>query len=170
MTPSSAGAVSRLMQAIGRRYIGSFNARCRRTGTLWEGRIKAALLDSERYLMACYRGVELNPVRAGMTNAPADYPCSSYTHNAWGQQHPLITPHQEYLNLGSDPVARQTAYRELIREHLDEPQLNDLRQHTQQQRAKGSERSRQQIEALTQRATGIRPRGRPRKPPDTSEK
>jgi putative transposase len=87
-----------------------------------------------------------------------------------GQQHPLIAPHQEYLNLGSDPPARQAAYRELIREHLDEPQLNDLRQHTQQQRAWGSDRFRQQIEALTQRAAGVRLRGRPRKPSETSGK
>ena len=167
VTPSSAGAISRMMQAIGRRYVGSFNARYRRTGTLWEGRFKAALIDSERYLMACYRYVELNPVRAGMTTSPGEYPWSSYAHNAWGQRQPLITSHQEYLNLGTDPVARQAAYRELIREHLDEPQLTALRQHTQQQRAWGGDRFRQQIEALTQRAAGVRPRGRPRTPPDT---
>jgi putative transposase len=107
VTPSGAGAISRMMQAVGRRYVGSFNARYRRTGTLWEGRFKAALIDSERYLMACYRYVELNPVRAGMTTSPGEYPWSSYAHNAWGQQHPLIAPHQEYLNLGSDPPARQ---------------------------------------------------------------
>ena len=170
VTPSGTGAISRLMQAVGRRYVGSFNARYRRTGTLWEGRFKAALIDSERYLMACYRYIELNPVRAGMTTMPGDYPWSSYAHNAWGKQHPLITPHQKYLNLVLDPAARQTAYRELIREHLDEPQLIALRQHTQQQRAWGSDRFRQQIEALTQRAVSVRPRGRPPKPPETLEK
>jgi putative transposase len=128
------------------------------------------LIDSECYLLACYRYVELNPVRAGMTTSPGEYPWSSYAHNAWGQQHPLITPHQEYLNWGSNPAARQTAYRELIGEHLDEPQLTALRQHTQQQHAWGSDRFRQQIDALTQRAASVRPRGRPKKPSDTSGK
>lgn len=166
ITPAVTGAISRMMQAVGRRYVGSFNARYRRTGTLWEGRFKAALIDSERYLLECYRYIELNPVRAGMTTAPGDYPWSSYAHNAWGSPQPLITPHQEYLNLNSEPAARQAAYRQLICEHLDELQLTALRQHTQQQRAWGSDRFRQQVEALTQRAVGVRPRGRPRKPTD----
>lgn len=164
VTPAAAGDVSRMMQAVGRRYVGSFNARYRRTGTLWEGRFKAALVDSERYLMACYRYIELNPVRACMTADPADYRWSSHSHNAIGRNHPLIAPHPEYLRLGSTPAARQTAYRALFREHLDEQQLTDLRLHTQQQRAWGSDRFRQHIEALTQRAAGVRPRGRPRKP------
>jgi len=170
VTPASAGAISRMMQAVGRRYVGSFNARYRRTGTLWEGRFKAALIDSERYLLTCYRYIELNPVRAGMTTAPAGYPWSSYAYNAWGKHHPLLTSHQEYLNLGADSAARQSAYRDLIGENLDEPQLTELRQHTQQQRVWGTDRFRQQIEALTQRAAGVRPRGRPRKPADTLEK
>ena len=86
VTPTGAGNVSRMMQAVGRRYVGSFNARYRRTGTLWEGRFKAALVDSERYLMACYRYIELNPVRAGMTTDPADYRWSSHCHNASGRE------------------------------------------------------------------------------------
>ena len=43
-TPAEPGAISRMMQAIGRRYVGCFNARYRRTGKLWEGRYKAALV------------------------------------------------------------------------------------------------------------------------------
>ena len=170
VTPASAGDVSRMMQAVGRRYVGSFNARYRRTGTLWEGRFKAALVDSERYLMACYRYIELNPVRAGMTTDPADYRWSSHSHNASGRENPLITPHQEYLRLGPTPAARQAAYRTLICEHLDEQQLAELRLHTRQQRAWGSDRFRQQIETLTQRAAGVRPRGRPCKLPTTPGK
>ena len=82
VTPPTTGAISRMMQAVGRRYVGSFNARYRRTGTLWEGRFKAALADTDRYLLTCYRYIELNPVRARMTTDPADYPWSSYHHNA----------------------------------------------------------------------------------------
>jgi REP element-mobilizing transposase RayT len=72
-TPHEPGGVSRMMQAIGRRYVGGFNARYRRTGTLWEGRFKSALVDSEHYALACYRYIELNPVRAGIVTSPRDY-------------------------------------------------------------------------------------------------
>jgi putative transposase len=149
------------MQAVGRRYVGSFNARYRRTGTLWEGRFKAALVDTDRYLLTCYRYIELNPIRAHMTDDPADYPWSSYHHNALGQPTPLITPHEQYTLLATTHAARQAAYRALVHEHVEEKHLNDLRQHTQQQRAWGSERFQQQIEALTQRSVSVRPRGRP---------
>ena len=88
VTPQVPGASSRMMQAIGRRYVGCFNARYRRTGTLWEGRFKSALVDSERYALDCYRYIELNPVRAGMTSTAFDYRWSSHGHNACGIQDP----------------------------------------------------------------------------------
>ena len=83
-TPREPGGVSRMMQAIGRRYVGSFNARYRRTGTLWEGRFKSALVDSEHYVLACYRYIELNPVRAGIVTSPREYRWSSHARNAHG--------------------------------------------------------------------------------------
>jgi REP element-mobilizing transposase RayT len=73
VTPMATGGVSRMMQAIGRRYVGCFNARYGRTGTLWEGRFKSALVDSERFVLPCYRDIELNPVRATMVGSPGDY-------------------------------------------------------------------------------------------------
>ena len=157
-------AARRLTPAIGRCYVGSFNARYRRTGTLWEGRFKAALVDTDRYLLTCYRYIELNPVRAHRTGDPADYPCSSFHHNALGQTTPLITPHEQYTLLAATPGARQASCRALIHEHVEEKHLNDLRIHTQQQRAWGSERFQQQIEAMTQRSASVRPRGGPPKP------
>ncbi len=170
VTPSRQGALSRMMQAIGRRYVGCFNARYRRTGTLWEGRYKAALVDSERYVMCCYRYIELNPVRARMVPTPTDYPWSSHAHNAHGEHSAMLTPHASYLKLGSTPRERQAHYRALIAEQLDAQTIEELRQYTQQQRAWGSERFQQQIENLTQRRAKIRPRGRPKKPPNSEEK
>ena len=161
VTPTTTGAISRMMQAVGRRYVGSFNARYRRTGTLWEGRFKAALVDTDRYLLTCYRYIELNPVRAHMTDDPSAYPWSSYHHNALGQHTPPITPHEQYTLLASTPATRQAAYRALVLEQVEEKCLHDLRQHAQQQRAWGSEHFKQQIEALTQRSVNVRPRGRP---------
>jgi putative transposase len=168
-TPAATGGISRMMQAVGRRYVGSFNARYRRTGTLWEGRFKAALVDTDRYLLTCYHYIELNPVRAHMTKSPADYPWSSYHHNALGLLTQLITPHEQYTTLGATPDARQAAYRALIYDQLEEKHLADLRQHTQQQRAWGSERFQQQIEALTQRSVSVRLRGRPAKASKTQD-
>ncbi len=151
-----------MIQAIGRRYVGSFNARYRRTGTLWEGRFKSALVDSDRYVLACYRYIELNPVRAAMVSSPADYPWSSHARNANGAHEPRITPHPAYFRLASSEATRQIAYRELFAEGGSSAEDADLRLHTQQQKAWGSDRFRQQVEALTQRAAAVRPRGRPR--------
>ena len=72
MTPIEANSISKLMQSLGRYYVQYFNKKYMRTGTLWEGRYKATLLDSETYLLTCYRYIELNPVRAGIAGHPAD--------------------------------------------------------------------------------------------------
>ena len=82
MTPTNAGGISRVMQSVGRRYVRYFNQSYQRTGTLWEGRYRAAAIDSEQYLFACYRYIERNPVRAGMVDDPADYRWSSHAANA----------------------------------------------------------------------------------------
>jgi putative transposase len=88
------------MQAIGRRYVGRFNARYRRTGTLWEGRYKAALVGSTRYALACYRYIELNPLRASMVAHPREYRWSSYRHNALAADLPFIRAHTSYIAPG----------------------------------------------------------------------
>lgn len=162
LTPSATGTASQLMQAIGRRYVGSFNARYRRTGTLWEGRFKSTLVDSERYVLTCHRYIELNPVRAGMVASAVDYRWSSHAHNA-GHSHDIrLSPHASYLALGQDAPSRHAAYRQLFLGNDADAHVSALRQCTQQQRPFGSERFRAQIEALTQRCTDVRPRGRPR--------
>jgi len=162
VTPARPGSVSRMMQAIGRRYVGSFNARYRRTGTLWEGRFKAALVGTDRYLLTCYRYIELNPVRARMVEFPGEYRWSSHACNALGAHEARITPHTCYLALGADATKRQLAYRDLFFQPQPLDHLEELRVHTQQQRALGSDRFRDQIEVLANRSVIVRPRGRPR--------
>jgi putative transposase len=161
VTPEKVGAVSRMMQWLGRHYVGYVNARYRRTGTLWEGRFKSCLVDSERYLLTCYRYIELNPVRAGMVEQPHDYRWSSYHANALGEPHPMLVPHASYLELGVDAVSRQQAYRDLFREGLDEAQLAEIRAYVQQQRALGGPRFQSQIEAMLGRCARVRPAHRP---------
>ena len=162
VTPRDPGAVSRMMQAIGRRYVACFNARYRRTGTLWEGRFKAALVGSVRYVLACYRYIEMNPVRARMVGHASDYRWSSYHHNALGVIDQRVVEHRDYLRLGPLITSCRGAYRDLVEERLDDVDIESLRAHTQQQRAFGSDAFRREIEALTNRCVSIRPRGRPK--------
>ena len=163
VTPAAPGGVSRMMQAIGRRYVACFNARYRRTGTLWEGRFKSALVDRDDYVLACYRYIELNPVRAGTVAQPRDYRWSSYACNAFGHHEARITPHPAWLGLGPTAGARREAYVALVAAGIPTELAHDLALHTTQQKPWGSERFRREIEALTGRAVEVRPRGRPAK-------
>jgi len=163
VTPGAAGAVSRMMQMFGRNYVASFNARHGRTGTLWEGRYKSCLVDSEEYLLICYRYIELNPVRAWMIDDPAIYPWSSYKANCSGQPAGLLTPHPTYTALGIDASSRGVAYRKLIAEKLSDELLAEIRGYLQQQKVLGTDRFRKRVEAELNRFTAIRPAHRPRK-------
>ena len=70
VTPSARRGISRMMQSVGRRYVRYINDAYNRSGTLWEGPFKSALVDSDRYLLVCSRYIEMNPVRARMTDLP----------------------------------------------------------------------------------------------------
>jgi len=163
MTPSEPDGISKVMQSVGRQYVQYINWTYKRTGTLWEGRYKASPIESERYCLACYRYIELNPVRAGMVESPADYAWSSYRHNAFGQDDSLMTHHECYEALGSTNTARQLAYRELFRHMIDKALLHEIRETTNQCRVLGNDDFREQIEAALQIKATPRKRGRPRK-------
>ena len=106
MTPSSEEGPSRMMQSVGRRYVRYVNTTYQRTGTLWEGRFRSAIVDSDQYLLTCSRYIELNPVRAGMMKPPQHYPWSSYRHNALGQRDSLLEMHSVFRRLGPDEAKR----------------------------------------------------------------
>ena len=127
MTPWSGTGIGKVMQSVGRRYVHYFNRKQQRTGALWEGRYRATLIDTDRYLFACYRYVELNPVRAGLVAHPAQYRWSSYRSNALGHPDPLITVHERYVALGADVMSRRLAYRSLFDTALDEPTMTEIR-------------------------------------------
>lgn len=162
-TPLVAGDIGRMMQRLGRQYVGLFNGRHRRTGTLWEGRYKACLVDSEHYVLACYRYIELNPVRARMTDDPAAWPWSSCAANLGLRPHSGLLPHPTWLALGSTAAERIAAYRRLLDEAIPDDMLADLRLYLQQQRAWGRDDFRAMVEARTRRFAGTRPACRPRK-------
>ena len=110
VTPERAESLPRAMQSLGRRYVRAINAARRRSGTLWEGRYRAAPIDSEAYFLACCRYIELNPVRARMVAHPADYRWSSYRAHAHGTADALVSDHPLYHALGRGAAERQTAY------------------------------------------------------------
>jgi putative transposase len=163
VTPATAGAISRMMQSLGRRYVRYINDRYHRTGTLWEGRYKACLVEDGDHLMRCHRYIELNPLRAAMVTDPADYPWSSHRCNAFGEHDPLVSQHADYLSLSTDPLERRRAYRDLVMSTVDPDELDAIRQHVQRQHAYGSNRFRVAIEAQLGRPAGPRKIGRPRK-------
>ena len=159
MTPEREHSIAKVLQSVGRRYVQYFNFTYKRTGTLWEGRYKATLIDSERYLLTCYRYIELNPVRANMVAHPSEYRWSSYRANALGQPDPLLTPHAEYLALGHSAPEREAAYRALFVAHLDSRTLTEIREATQKGWALGNDRFKDEVERLLQRRTRPLPRG-----------
>ena len=114
MTPSTSTGISQLMQALGRVYVRRVNDRHRRTGTLWEGRHRESLIQADRYLLACHRYIECNPVRALMVPVPEEYRWSSYSANASGSPTGMLVPHPTYLSLAVDPEDRGQAYRRLF--------------------------------------------------------
>jgi putative transposase len=152
-----------MMQAMGRTYVQRLNARYRRTGTLWEGRYKASLVQTEVYLLACQRYIELNPVRSGMVAAPGEYPYSSYAYNALGENDPLLTPHPTYLALHADPATRLQVYRAFFENALSEELLTRLRENTNACTVIGNKRFKEQLATMIGRAVPSGKRGRPRK-------
>ncbi|MCK7581375.1 MAG: transposase [Chromatiales bacterium] len=161
LTPERADSAGLLMKHLGQRYVQYVNRSYRRSGTLWEGRFRSCLTQSEDYVLACYRYIELNPVRANMVAHPRDYRWSSYRVNAEGLADSLITPHAEYLRLGADGDERHTAYQALFRVHLGPQQLAEIRAATNGNYALGNERFRAEIEVMLDRRA--RP-GRPGRP------
>src|SRR5580765_6629925 len=119
MTPSASGACTGLMRDLGQRYVQYFNREHERTGTLWEGRFRSCLAESPRYVVACHRYIELNPVRAGMVDHPSSYLWSSYAVNSGMRSDPLIFGHAEYLALATDAHLREAAYRGLFDQRLE---------------------------------------------------
>ncbi len=163
VTPKTEFSLSKTLQSIGRRYVQYFNFTYQRTGTLWEGRYKSTLIDSERYLLTCMRYIEMNPVRADMVAHPSEYPWSSYHANAQGSENELLAWHELYRRLGRTDDERQSAYRQLFRAQVSKADVDAIRDATNKGWALGDELFSEKVAALTARRAMPLPRGRPRK-------
>ena len=130
LTPSDPASVPDMIKRVAQSHAQYINWRYRRTGSVWEGRYKAAHVESETYLLVCQRYVDLNPVRAGMVQVAGEYRWSSYRSNAEGRANPLVTPHPLYTALGKDAASRQQYYRKLCEQPLTEKDVRRIREAT----------------------------------------
>jgi putative transposase len=166
VTPAAPDSCARLMKHIGQLHTQYINRTYGRSGSLWEGRFRSCVVQAEDYLLACYRYIELNPVRAGLCTRPGTYEWSSYRANADGVPSALVTPHAEYLRLGNDDQERMRTYRALFDVALDHARVNEIRVATNGNFALGGRAFTQAVSAAIGRRAE---RGTPGRPSRVSE-
>jgi putative transposase len=162
-TPQTPDGLSRAMQSLGRSYVAGFNRRHGRTGTLWQGRFRATVLDADAYLVTAMTYVELEPVHSGEVAQPEDWTWSSVAHHLGRSRDPLITDHPLFWRLGNTPFEREAAYRARLEEGLTTRQAQALRDAAHKGWALGSGAFLDGLRARTERPVTARKRGRPRK-------
>lgn len=162
LTPATETSAANCMKAVGQFYTQFINRKYNRTGTLWEGRFKSCLTRDERYVLTCYRYIELNPVRAGMVGHPREYRWSSYATNGEGKADPIVSKHEHYLGLGPTDEARRETYRQLLISTLDETTLTELRTATTGNYMFGTRAEQDEIARTSGRRTRPGKRGRPK--------
>jgi putative transposase len=159
------GCISQALRLAGQSYVQTFNLRHARVGTLWQGRFKSCLVDSQGYALRVMRYIELNPVRAALVGRPDEHPWSSVrTH--LGQTHdPMITLHPAYLALAADPASRASAYRAWLHAPIDPDEVARIRDYIAQEKALGDRRFQAMVAKTLDRPADLRPRGRPPRTP-----
>ncbi len=167
VTPSAEGALGRMMQSLGVRYVHYFNRRYDRVGTLWEAPYRACLVDTDRYLAACYRYIEMNPVRAALVSRPGDWRWSSFRHHAYGRPDPVVRWHPRYRDLGETGEERRARYRQWFR-LSENPDAEYIRAATGAGDVFASEKRRRTLAVAAGRAAVRRGPGRPKKVSDSN--
>ncbi len=160
-TPETSDGLQQMMQAVGRRYVRWFNDAQGRTGTLWEGRYKSTVIDTEQYLLTCMAYMDLNPVRAGLVGQAADYAWSSHGHYIGQKVDKLITPHPLVWGLGNTPFAREAAYAELVKDGISASQQVKLTDSALRGWALGDDDFVKELQDLTRRRVSKAAAGRP---------
>jgi len=163
LTPETERGVSQLMQSLGRYYVRYINQIHNRTGTLWEGRYKSTLVDSDNYFLIVSRYIELNPVRANMVDNLTEYPWSSYHRNGLGKPCELITPHFLYQGLAKTDKTRQKRYKALFDKMIPDSTLKGIRDSINRAWVLGSDGFKKQIEKKAGRRASPIARGGDRK-------
>jgi len=151
------------MQSMANRYVRYFNAKHGRTGSIWEGRFKSCLVDSDQYLFAVYKYIEMNPIKADLVTSLSDYPWSSYAHNMSGHNDELITEHALYKALGDNAQQRCDSYNNLFDTLNIEQQNDKITQATMRGEVYGNDAFHHRIEKLLSRPTILSAHGGDRK-------
>ena len=138
VTPSYASSVAMAMQAVGRRYVETFNRRHGRRGSVWRGGYWATVIEPERYFLLASQVIDHAPVRNRLVAEPGNYQWSSFTHHIGLRVDSFIKDHPLYRTLGNTPFERHQAYRDLGAQTLDELEVNNLMQSTLKGRVLGS--------------------------------
>jgi putative transposase len=165
VTPAQHETLGRVMQALGRRYVRHFNDRHRRTGTLWEGRYRSTVVETDGYLLACMRYIDMNPVRAGLVAEPALYRWSTHGHHVGLRADPIVTEQAAYWALGNTPFERQVAYQRLFEVEQEADEIRAIRYATHCGWALGRTSFADSISDGAGRPAAPRRAGRPRKAP-----
>lgn len=170
LTGQEATEPSRFMKEVSQEHAQFMNWKHRRTGSFWEGRFHSCPVDTERYLFACHRYIELNPVRAGLASHPSQYQWSSYRHNAGGGFPGFLQPHEAYLSLGNDEATRAQKYRDLFAQDMEPGLVDEIRDVTRAGNVLGPASLQEKLRGELGKRTGPLPMGRPRKPSVTERK
>lgn len=160
-SPATERGLAQMMQRVGRFYVPWFNQKYERSGSLFQGRFKTSLIDSERYFLLCSRYIELNPVRAQLAGTPDEYAWSSYAHHAGLQSDALITDHPLYWALGNTPFQREAAYIELAEAALTADELGKINQAVLKGWPLGSDAFKTDLQHKAKRQVLPSKRGRP---------
>ena len=160
-TPQTDTGLPQMMQAVGRSYVRYFNDLQTRTGTLWEGRYRSTLIQTDRYLLACMAYIDLNPVRAGMVTEARDYPWSSHGFYVGLRSDKLITPHALFWDLANTPFGREVAYADLVRTGVNAQQQAALTRSTLAGWALGGDGFVANLQKMTERRVTMAKAGRP---------
>lgn len=158
---AKASGIGQLMKRLAGRQTRYHNGLEGRTGTLWESRYKSSPVDSDAYLLACIRYIELNPVRARMVASPEAYSWSSCAHHLGLVRTPWLDDDPAYLALGDVCEARQERYRRFLFEAIPEDEWTLIRTAVQRGQLTGTQRFVDEVEAILGRRIEHRPPGRP---------
>jgi putative transposase len=160
-----ADGLGRMMQSLGRRYVAGFNRRHGRSGTLWEGRYRCAVVDPESALLACMRYIDTHPQRSGLVVDAAQFSWSSLAHHLGRRRDPLITEPAAWWALGNTPFDREAQYRRLLDEGTSLAEAKAISLATRRGWPIGSDVAKARLAETLGRSVSPRPRGRPRRAP-----
>lgn len=164
VSPSDGAGLGKMMQLVGRHYVPYFNSKYQRAGTLWQGRYRATVIESDQYFLLCSRYIESHPVRAGLVAAAEDYPWSSIAHHIGVRPDPLIIDHSIFWALGNTPFDREASYKAMLELGLSQREVEALTEATLKGWALGSDRFKALLAKQVNRRVVPAKRGRPRKP------